>query len=74
MMSRYAYHVKTGEQILTGEEGADLKNLDTALTEAVESAKELAESVSKQAAKESKVVVTNEAGDIITTPPVDPES
>ena len=69
-MSRYSFHVKSGDTVLTEGAGIELPNLDVALTDAVESAKDLVETIAKIHEAEPSVVVTNEAGDVITTVPV----
>jgi Domain of unknown function (DUF6894) len=63
---RKAY-VKAGDTVLSDDDGIDLPNLDKALTDAVASAKDLVENIAKNREIEPSVVVTNEAGDVITT-------
>ena len=63
---RKAY-VKAGDTVLSDDDGIDLPNLDKALTDAVASAKDLVETIAKNRKTEPSVVVTNEAGDVITT-------
>ena len=64
-------HVKSGDTVLTDEDGIDLPNLDAALADAVESAKDLVETIAKHTGAAPTVVVTNEAGDVVTTVQVD---
>jgi hypothetical protein len=68
-MSRYSFHVKAGDTVLTEEDGVDLQDLDVALADAVESAKDLVETMAKTDV-EPAMIVTNEAGDVITNVPV----
>ena len=70
-MTRYSFHVKSGDTFLTEEDGRDLQDLVVALADAVETAKDLAETIAKNHDAEPAVVVTNEAGDVITTVAVD---